>query len=314
MMAPRVQTSALAISGLLALGPLPAFAGPEGASVVGGSATVSGAGTATVTVTQLSASAIINWNTFNIGAGEITRFNQPSASSVVLNRVTGGQGPSQIYGTISANGRVFLINRDGILFGPSTVVDTAGFIATTHDIKNDDFMAGRYNFGIPGRPDASIVNHGTITAHNYGFAALVAPGVRNTGTITANLGTVAMAASGNGFTLDFYGDRLITLAVGDQIAAQVRDVATGQPLSALVKNDGKLRANGGRVELTAATARQVVDSVINNTGVVEANTFRQRGGTIVLSAGTGATKVAGAPKQTVRLSGTLSASAKKKGK
>ena len=117
-----------------------------------------------------------------------------------------------------------------------------------------------------------------------GFAALVAPGVRNTGTITATLGTVALA-SGNGFTLDFYGDRLITLGVGDQIAAQVRDVATGQPLKSLVSNEGKLRANGGRVELTAATARQVVDSVINNTGVIEANTFRQRGGTIVLSAG-----------------------------
>jgi filamentous hemagglutinin family protein len=271
----RVRPSLLAISGLLALGTAPAFAGPNGPSVVGGSATVSGAGTASVTITQSSPSAIINWNTFNIGAGEITRFNQPNASSVVLNRVTGGQGASEIYGTISANGRVFLINRDGILFGPGSKVDTAGFLATTHDINNDDFMAGRYVFGIPGRPDASIVNQGTITAHSYGFAALVAPGVRNTGTITANLGTVALV-SGNGFTLDFYGDRLITLAVGDQIAAQVRDVATGLPLSSLVTNTGKLKANGGRVELTAATARQVVDSVINNTGVIEANTFRRQ--------------------------------------
>ena len=147
--------------------------------------------------------------------------------------MTGGLGPSEIIGTLTANGRVFIINRDGILFGPGAVVNTAGFLATTNDIKNADFMAGRYNFNIPGRPDASIVNQGTITATSGGFAALVAPGVRNSGTITATLGTVALA-SGNGFTLDFYGDKLITLAVGDQIASKVMDVATGQPLKSLV--------------------------------------------------------------------------------
>src|SRR5205807_785781 len=135
-------------------------------------------------------------------------------------------------------------NRDGILFGPSAVVNTAGFLATTHDIANADFMAGRYNFNIPGRPDASIVNQGRITATSGGFAALVAPGVRNSGTITATLGTVALAA-GNMYTLDLYGDRLIQLGLGDQIAAQVRDVATGKPLTALISNDGKLKANGG---------------------------------------------------------------------
>ena len=185
--------------------------------VVGGAATVQGSGTATVIVNQSTSSAIINWHTFNIGASESVRFNQPSSSSVALNRVTGGLGPSEIMGTLTANGRVFLINRDGVLFGPSAVVNTAGFLASTNDIKNSDFMAGRYNFNIPGRPDASIVNLGRITATSGGFAALVAPGVRNSGTITATLGTVALA-SGNGFTLDLYGDKLITLAVGDQIA------------------------------------------------------------------------------------------------
>src|SRR5207244_5065242 len=113
--------------------------------------------------------------------------------------------PHDTLGPPTANGRVFLITRDGVLFGPGAVVNTAGFLATTHDIKNSDFMAGRYNFNIPGRPDASIVNQGRITATSGGFAALVAPGVRNTGTITATLGTVALV-SGNGFTLDLYGD------------------------------------------------------------------------------------------------------------
>src|SRR5215218_7481038 len=304
---------ALATTALLPLGIGFAVAGPTGGVVVGGEATIRDQGSRNVTIDQWSQRAIINWYTFNIGAGESTRFNQPDSSSVVLNRVTGGVGPSEIFGTLTANGRVFVINRDGILFGPNAVVDTAGFLATTSDIKNDDFMAGRYNFNIPGRPDASIVNHGTITAQSAGFAALVAPGVRNTGTITATLGTVGLAA-GNSFTLDLYGDKLITLAVGDSIAGQVRDVQTGQTLNSLVENTGRLRANGGRVELTAAAARTVVDSVINNTGVVEANRIGKRGGTIVLSAATAASKGAAAPKQTVKVAGTLSAAAKNGGK
>ncbi|MFL4981716.1 MAG: filamentous hemagglutinin N-terminal domain-containing protein, partial [Xanthobacteraceae bacterium] len=183
---------ALATTALLPLGIGFAVAGPTGGVVVGGEATIRDQGSRNVTIDQWSHRAIINWYTFNIGAGESTRFNQPDSSSVVLNRVTGGVGPSEIFGTVTANGRVFVINRDGILFGPNAVVDTAGFLATTSDIKNDDFMAGRYNFSIPGRSDASIVNMGTITAATGGFAGLVAPGVRNSGTITANLGTVVL--------------------------------------------------------------------------------------------------------------------------
>ena len=282
--------------------------------MVGGAATIQGQGGPAVIVNQSTSSAVINWNTFNIRANESVRFNQPSASSVALNRVTGGLGPSEIMGTLTANGRVFIINRDGILFGPGSVVNTAGFLATTNDIKNADFMAGRYNFNIPGRPDASIVNQGRITATSGGFAALVAPGVRNSGTITATLGTVALA-SGNSFTLDMYGDKLITLAVGDSIANKVIDVATGRPLKSLVSNtkSGTLSANGGRVELTAAAARAVVDSVINTKGVIRANSIGRHNGMIVLNAATGGSKPAGAPAQTIKLAGTISAAGKHRG-
>src|SRR5882724_4247490 len=193
----RLRNLLLMTTALLPFALSPAFAGPNGGTVVGGQATIQGQGTANVTVNQFSQNAIVNWNTFNIGTGERTQFVQPNSSSIILNRVTGGLGPSQILGTIDANGRVFLVNRDGIIFGAGAVINTAGFLATTSDIKNnDDFMAGRYNFSVPGRPDASIVNQGRITAASGGFAALVAPGVRNTGTITATLGTVSLA-SGN---------------------------------------------------------------------------------------------------------------------
>ena len=297
----------------LALDSMPAKAGPAGGTVVGGSATISGAGSSSVTINQSSQNAIINWSTFNIGSGESVTFNQQlGSSSIALNRVTGGGGPSIINGTLTANGRVFIVNGDGVLIGRGASISTAGFLATTSDIRNADFMAGNFNFSIPGNPAASIVNLGHITAASGGFAALVAPGVRNSGTITATLGTVSLA-SGNAFTLDMYGDRLINLAVNDQIASSVIDVATGQTLKSLVSNTGKLAANGGRVELTAAAARAVVNSVINNRGVIEANSIGQHNGMVVLSAATAATKGAGLPTQTVKLSGKISVAGRRKG-
>src|SRR5260370_14344035 len=179
-MHPRLHNLLLTTAALLALGAARVAVAPAGGTVVGGTATIQGQGGPAVIVNQSSNSAIINWNTFNIGVNESVRFNQPSASSVVLNRVTGGLGPSEILGTLTANGRVFVINRDGILFGPSAVVNTAGFLATTHDIRNSDFMAGRYNFNIPRRPDASIVHQGRVTAPSGGVAALGPACGRNT--------------------------------------------------------------------------------------------------------------------------------------
>src|SRR5262245_50154721 len=108
-----LRNLALATTALLPLGIGFALAGPNGGTVVGGGATIQGQGTASVTVTQTTPRAIINWQSFDIGKGEATRFNQPDSSSVALNRVTGGLGPSQIDGLLSANGRVFVINRDG---------------------------------------------------------------------------------------------------------------------------------------------------------------------------------------------------------
>src|SRR5260221_9669830 len=140
-MHPRPRNLLLTTAALLALGAAPAAGGPAGGTVVGGAATIQGQGGPAVIVNQSSSSAIINWNTFNIGVNESVRFNQPGAASVVLNRVTGGLGPSEILGTPTANGRVFVINRDGILFGPRSVVNTAGLLPPTPHINNPDFIA-----------------------------------------------------------------------------------------------------------------------------------------------------------------------------
>lgn len=283
-----------------------ARANPVGGQVVAGEATISAPDAKTVQIDQSSPKAIVHWQSFNIDAGETTRFVQPDASAWTLNRVTGDVAPSVILGTIEANGNIAIINPDGILFGQGARVDVGGLVATTNDIANDDFMAGRFHFTQPGNPSASIVNEGSISIADYGLAAFVAPGVRNSGVITARMGRVALAA-GNTFTLDLYGDDLIRLQVGDEIAAEVIDVATGEPVADLVKNEGRISANGGTVALKAATARRAVNSVVNNTGVIEASSVGTRGGKIVLGGGTTGTKAAAAPKQRVKISGTLSA-------
>lgn len=304
--ASRLRVGLLLGTALVPLGVGFAVANPLDPTIVAGTATVSGEGTAALRVDQTSDLAIIDWRSFNIDPSETTRFVQPSADSVVLNRVTGGEGASEILGTLKANGQVFLVNPDGILFGKDAVVDVGALVASTHDLLNADFMRGTYRFDQPGNPNASIVNLGVITVEDSGFAALVAPGVRNAGTIRARLGSVNLA-SANAFTLDFYGDGLIQLAVDDATAGTVIDVATGETLRDLVSNSGLISADGGTVALTAAAARTVINSVINNTGVIEADTIGTRNGKIVLSAATAGKTPAAAPAQEVKVSGTLSA-------
>ena len=283
-----------------------ADANPLDGNVVSGSAAISTPSPSTVQIDQSSQNAVINWRSFNIESGETTRFVQPNTNSWTLNRVTGDMEPSRILGTLEANGNVAIVNPDGILFGEESRIDVNALIASTHDIANDDFMAGRFRFAQPGNPSASIVNEGQISIGDYGLGAFVAPGVRNSGVITAKMGSLSLA-SGNAFTLDLYGDNLVHLLVGDEITNEVIDVATGQPVFDLVKNEGRISADGGTVALTSATARRAVNSVINNTGVIEANSVGVRNGKIILGAQTAGTKTAGSPIQRVKVSGTLSA-------
>ena len=287
-------------------------ANPLDGQVVAGSATITTPTPTTELINQQTNSAIINWKSFDIGTGETTQFIVPDYTGVTLNRVVGSQDPSKILGTLKSNGTVMVVNPDGILFGPHSIVDVGGLLATTSDIEDKDFMAKNYQFTKQGKSTASIVNQGMITVKDEGIAALVAPGVRNEGVITAKLGKVTLGAA-NKFTLDFYGDDLISLMLNDTLEGDVISSATGKPLSDKVANAGTIKADGGTVVLKAATARKVVNSVINNTGVIEANSVGLKNGKIILSAATAETKVADAPVQKVKVSGTLSASGKKKG-
>ena len=274
---------ALASMGILAasLLSLPALANPEGGAVVLGDAEISGEGTSVVTITQGTDRALIDWDSFSVKAGEKTQFLQPSAKSITANRVI-GVDPSTIMGSLRANGQIVLVNRNGILFGKGSTVDAAGLVATTHDLDTTGFMGGaelRFNGG--GRSDASVVNEGYISIRDAGMAAFVAPHVRNSGLIEANLGRVALGA-GNGFTLDLYGDGLIRFEAGDKVTRTLTD-ADGTPLQALVENDGQISATGGRVLLTASAAREVVNQSVNISGIVQATSIASHEGTIILS-------------------------------
>ena len=179
---------------LVALAGTAVWSGPQGGTVVGGQADIATPNPLTTIINQTSDRAIINWNGFSIDVNELVRFLQPGQSAVALNRVT-GVDPSIILGQLVANGRVFLMNPNGVVFGAGSQVDVAGLIATTLDMNDADFMGGKISLtGKPGAPPAAVINRGQIKVADNGFVFLVAPGVRNEGLIIANLGKVLSSA------------------------------------------------------------------------------------------------------------------------
>ena len=272
-------------------------ANPEDGQVVAGGATINRTTPSRLDVIQKTNKAIIDWRSFSIDPGEQTNFQQPSASAVTLNRVGGGVS-SNINGQLTANGQLFLINPNGVVFGNGARVNVGGLVATTADIRNEDFLAGRYRFDKPSdNPDAGVLNRGVIHVAEGGYAVLAAPWVRNEGLIQARLGQVALAGAKT-FTLDFNGDGLLQFDVGSAVGEWPRG-ADGMPVNALVSNPGTILADGGVVALTARAASDVVDRVINMDGVIQARAVNVKGGTIILSGG---------DEGIVGVSGTLDAS------
>lgn len=263
---------------LLALTCINAIAAPTGGVIVSGTGGISSSG-ATTTVTQTSGQLSLNWATFNVGTAETVRFNQPSASSLAVNRIADVNG-SRIQGNLQSNGQVYLINPNGIIFGSTAQVNVGGLVASTLDVADANLASGTLRFSGAGK--GTVANHGTINAASGGYVALLGGTVVNTGTITAPGGTVALGA-GNRVALDFAGDRLVSFAVEENTV--LSEAANG----------GLIRADGGQVLLSAGARNSLVASVVNNTGVIEARTLENRNGRIVLLGGmsSGTTNVAG---------------------
>ena len=155
-----------------------ALAGPAGGEITAGAGTINQSGNTTL-INQTSPKLSINWADFSIPANEAVRFNQPNSASVVLNRVL-GQSVSQIYGALSANGQVFILNPNGVLFGNGSQVNVGGLVASTLSLNNDDFMAGKFSFSNNGN-SGTVLNKGNLTASQSGYIAMLAPQVINEG-------------------------------------------------------------------------------------------------------------------------------------
>lgn len=254
-----------------------AFANPQNGTVSSGSATIEQGGAGKLNVHQHSQKVAIDWQEFNIAEGEHTQFHQPNSNAIALNRIH-DQNPSQIFGQLSANGKLILINPNGMVFGPNSKVDTAGLVATTHKLSNADFEAGNYRFTDGGNQDAKIDVQGHITVQDAGMAAFVAPSLAHSGVIEAKLGKVELA-SASAFTLDFYGDDLIKFATDLDEAGVAPDDQNQIELS------GTIDAVGGSVVVTAKQAREIVDSVINTGTAIKATGATIKGDKIVLDGG-----------------------------
>lgn len=251
-------------------------AAPSGGAVSAGSASIVQSGSVT-NITQTTQKAAINWQNFSIGASEVVNFNQPNTNAVILNRVVGNE-KSIIDGALNANGQVFILNSNGVLFSKNASVNTAGLVATTMNLSDADFMNGNYNF--KGDSTASIINQGTITISDKGYAALFGKEVINEGFIKAILGKVELVGAKE-VTLNLNGNSLVNLKVDKGV------------LDALVENKGAIYADGGEVYLTTNAVDELLKGVVNNTGIVEANSIEDITGKIELFAHGGEADVSG---------------------
>ncbi|EDJ6546588.1 hypothetical protein CHI21_12120 [Salmonella enterica subsp. enterica serovar Montevideo] len=261
------------LTGLIA-GLLPAMALaadlPTGGQIVGGQGSISTSGNQ-MTIHQQTQNMATNWHSFDIGKNNTVQFVQPNSSSVALNRVTGASG-SQIMGTLKANGQVFILNPNGVLFGKNARVDVGGLVAATKNISTTDFMKGQYTLSGSGNPGAQVVNQGSLTTSKGGYIVLAGERVSNSGTVTTPSGKTILAA-GKTVTLQLDNGGLTSVSVN------------GSVVNALVENQGLISATNGQVYLTAKGQDMLLNTVVNNSGTVEAKGLANRGGEIVLNGG-----------------------------
>lgn len=258
------------------------YALPQESEIVSGDVNFERVNDTTLNI-HASEGAIINYNSFNIAQNETVQFYMPDVNSFALNRVVGDGGTS-IFGNLYANGNIILIDPNGILFGSTANVNVGGLIASTRDISNQNFLNGAYIFGsldqIP-TEFSQAANYGNIVTRDGGFAVLVGSSVVNEGTITAPLGTVALA-SGDMVTVGVSGDGFVSVGIDKEVSHQVFD-AEGNPISDQIKNTGTLEAQGGRVLLNADAADGIFHQALNLEGVVKANHAEMQEGVVVIT-------------------------------
>lgn len=267
---------------------------PSGGTIRSGNGSIVEQGQ-TMTVQQNSNRMAIDWTQFNIAKNETVRYAQPDKNAVALNRVTGGQ-QSLIEGNLNANGHVFLVNTNGVVFGKNASVDVGGLVASTARLADDTMnhfgsSQDSLNLAVDNENNAAVINEGIIKAQG-GLVALHASNVENSGTITDDGGTVALTAAKN-------------LNLSSDADGKLNFTVDGTLVRAQSLNSGTLKADGGYVVMTAKSAGDVLSTVVNNIGTIEAKTLRKNEkGQILLDGGDNGQ---------VEVSGTLDASGTEEG-
>ncbi|WP_370981178.1 filamentous hemagglutinin N-terminal domain-containing protein [Agaribacterium sp. ZY112] len=271
----------------------PAFAGPEGGNVVGGSADINQSDKNT-TINQHSDRVSINWSSFNVAVDERVEFIQPDSSSVALNTIL-DQNVSTIRGSLDANGQVILVNPNGVLFTDTATISVNGLVASGLGIDSDAFMNGNMLFkGVEGK-DGVVINQGLINASSV---ALVGKHVSNSETALISADVISLAAADEAM-LTFDADGLI----GVKIEKSVLENSLG--VDSAVLNEGQLE--GQKVLLDASVSKDLFHNAVNNSGTVTARGIDTSGGKIRLFGGSPTTEAEGSAR--VVNSGTLDASA-----
>ena len=252
-------------------------AAPSGGQIVGGVGSIHQSGL-TTTIQQQTGAMAIDWNTFNVNVDERVQFQQPDVSSIALNRIL-DQLPSQINGRLDANGRIVLVNPNGLFFGNNASINVGGLIASGLDIDPMDFMNGDYQFQALENSAGTVFNAGLIQASLGGSVALLGKQVENQGMISADLGIVALAA-GKQAVLTFDHSGLLGLRITEAV---LQDELGIDPA---VLNSGDISAAGGKVLMTASVSQDVFSQAVN-TGELQAarSVVVNADGSVTLGAG-----------------------------
>ncbi len=249
----RLSALALAIQ----FSSIGANAGPEGGVVKGGEGSISSVGN-TTTIDQLTDRMAIDWQSYDVASDELVKYLQPSSSSISLNRILSNKG-SEIMGQIGANGHVFLINPNGIIFGEGSSINVGGILASGLDINPDDFMNGDFAFSALEDAEGKVINAGLINAATGGSVSLLGKQVENEGLIVANLGRVNLAA-GNEAVVTFDSSGLMGVRVSEAVLQDELG------MDAAVSNTGEISAESGQILLSASVSEDIFSQAVNING------------------------------------------------
>jgi hypothetical protein len=266
------RASSLFITLFIALVSIPCFAGPEGGAITSGVAQIQTPDSQTTVVIQETPTVSINWQSLNLSADELLRFEQPGSQSTALNHIL-DQRPSEILGQISSNGRVFLMNPNGIIFGESARINVGSLVAGAFTLDADAFKKDG-QFILKTQPGV-VDNAGQIVVDEGGSIALVGQTVSNSGEIHAQLGKIQLLSADTA-TLSFDADGLIQFSVSKET------LENSLGYDSAINNSGVLQADGGYVVLEAHAANDIYHQVVNNEGLIQANRIVNEGGVIRL--------------------------------